>query len=1361
MLDWAKFEHVAGEHPNAHAFSFESLCRGIVIRQFRKHGPIKELKNQPGVEFHLELGCDDPRLGKKGAKVGWQCKWFQYKNDGGLTTGAKNQIEHSLDTTKEHLPDLNIWILWTHKTLTKADQTWFYNLQKKYAFTLHLWNESDLESYLSGPAIELRANYFGELALTPDMLNEQHAKSVAPIRSRWIHEVHQSTDVERDIRRVLGEPSAWSDIYVAKTKLDACLSTISGLARHEDYVDLSSDLEEFIAFCKQVISSCKVFESTVSGREIDRIANFAQSSEQTKNISQLLRLTRRQNLPLSLYLTNANAVIKDIKKLLSEAVELFSHQLIAVIGKAGRGKTQLAAEVTNQNLDRLAGVLLHGKKLRKGGTLDSLVQSISFASKEVESFELLLSAIDAAAERNRCRVPIVIDGLNEAEDPREWKNLLESIEIVLPRYSNVVLICTLRDGYQTRKHVGAVRSNSSAREGFAQQALPADCFELLLEGFNDEVTVQAIGKYFKYYNISANPLVAPRSFFSHPLNLKIFCEVTNRTRKSRVVVRSFPSSIYALFKEQVTHIGKTISEMINLSKRYTTNDVEDAVYYLGEALWEANGRGVLERDFLQKYNQQPIDWDSNIVNLLSQEGMIFRDLVRRGEYHLSPAYDRLGGYIIAFYLMEHYCQSRDVSLFSSQEFLEKIFGDITLQHELSEDILHALVAIAPDYNLPNIWKIVPSTFKKEVLSLSYLIEPNYICNETVCELKNLILNEGLKRKHIESLIEVQLAISHPLNANFISDVLLDMSMVDRDLSWGEYFRQNHDELIKKIRFIAECWKDKKFSDPELEKLRLITIIWFLNSVVTELRDVSTEALVYYGVHNTKSFLEIVKPILAVDDEYILERIIAACYSVICISLNKSENLSEIEAFSKHIVANFFSHDSKYATTNILVREYASCLVKRAKLESQINISDSEVKAASEPFEQMPRSQWHEKKIEGISGYLSPLKTDFENYTIGRLVKDRSYYDYKHETYTKIRNQILWKVYDLGWCEDRFGDLDKRISSLSHYSRYESAKVERYGKKYSWIAYYQMAGKLLDSDQLEFWGRRFIEGIDPFFPSRSLKTYPFGEKMYLGDKGLATEKWINNSAAPTLIRLSECAHVENENWILVDAFVVEESKESNRHFYASVNSFLIFEESLKDIGFESGESRKLNFPEKDKSSGVYLGELYSSWSESFEPQVIREEYGEEKIEIESNTFFDGSAFVRSQGTCTMTVPKYKEYLLKDFIIEYNWEHPNGSFSMPILSPSFVNEHQLKFDCERLCYFKDGHQVSKYIVEDLDGYSNSRKRFYLEKEFLTAALKSGGLRIITRIKGKRRVSNVGYNGDYEHKGFESIGFLQSND
>lgn len=65
----------------------------------------------------------------------------------------------------------------------------------------------------------------------------------------------------------------------------------------------------------------------------------------------------------------------------------------------------------------------------------------------------------------------------------------------------------------------------------------------------------------------------------------------------------------------------------------------------------------------------------------------------------------------------------------------------------------------------------------------------------------------------------------------------------------------------------------------------------------------------------------------------------------------------------------------------------------------------------------------------------------------------------------------------------------------------------------------------------------------------------------------------------------------------------------------------------------------------------------------------------------------------------------------------------------------------------------------MITGIDGYSNYRKRFYLAKGFLNAALKSSGLRIITRIKGERRVSNVGFYGDFEYKDFERIGFLQA--
>ena len=57
--------------------------------------------------------------------------------------------------------------------LAKCDQKWFYDLQSNYGFTLHLWNQHDLDELLSGPALDLRNSYFGELALTNEMLFEQ------------------------------------------------------------------------------------------------------------------------------------------------------------------------------------------------------------------------------------------------------------------------------------------------------------------------------------------------------------------------------------------------------------------------------------------------------------------------------------------------------------------------------------------------------------------------------------------------------------------------------------------------------------------------------------------------------------------------------------------------------------------------------------------------------------------------------------------------------------------------------------------------------------------------------------------------------------------------------------------------------------------------------------------------------------------------------------------------------------------------------------------------------------------------------------------------------------------------------------
>ncbi|MFW9638281.1 hypothetical protein V3H44_04000 [Vibrio parahaemolyticus] len=1354
MLDWGKFQRISGDHQNAHAFSFESLCRGVVTRHFRQHGSIKELKNQPGVEFHIELGFDDPKLGFKGQHVGWQCKWFQYRQDGGLTAEAKEQIKKSLQKTKEHLPDINIWILWTHKTFSKSDQQWFYGLKGTYGFDLQLWNENDLESFLAGPAIDLRATYFEELALSPTMLNEQHRRSVAPIKSRWLHEIHQTTSTERDIRRILGEPSAWSSFQTARAELVNYTNKIIELAKSDEYKLLVIDIEEFVCFCQQVISNCEIFGSSISGRDIKNIEAIATSTKQATIVHQLLRVLRRQNLPLSLLVTNANAAIKDIKRLLNKACELFSQQVLAVIGRAGGGKTQLSAELTSSSPNRIAGVLLLGRELRKGGTLDSIVQRISFDMRKVGTFEMLVSALDSAGERNKCRVPIVIDGLNEAEDPREWKGLLASTKTTLEKYPNVVLICTLRIGEGARKSHGTLREKKLTREGFAEQALPEDCYDLALESFDENVTLKAINAYFRYYKIKADPLMAPISFFSHPLNLKIFCEVTNRSREHEVTVTSFPSSIYSLFREQVTHSSKTISEMINLSVRYSVTDVEDAVYYFGEALWDANRRAIPEDKLLEKIRTGFPDWESNIINLLSQEGLLFRDLVNRGRYSLTPAYDRFGGYVIAYYLMEAHSTNRNISWLIEPEFIRKIFGELSEQHELSEDILHALVALAPKYNLPHIWQSVPEQYKHHVIKLSHLIEPCHICDKTTEEFKRVILEEGLTRQIIETLRDVRFSVSHPFNASFFSEVLFQLPLADRDLSWGEYFRRDYQGLIDGIRARSQMWREGHFADGELEKLRVLLTVWFLSSNVCELRDVSTQALVNYGVSNTDSFLDIAESFFSVNDPYILERVIAASYAVVCISLDNSRNYEKIEEFTNRLINEFFVQTAACATSHIVLRGYASCLAARVALEPNIQISELQIQSASDPFVSMPRRNWHEIKIDGMSGPSSPLHIDFENYTIGSLVRNRNNYDFEHPEYTEIRNKILWRIHELGWNEERFGEVDNRISSQNGYGRLETKKVERYGKKYAWIAYYEMAGLLQDSNRLESWGYRFEAGIDPFFPQID-EICQFKRHYFLGSRSDSTENWITASGTPTLSELSKLENFDEVEWTLVSAFIVEESKELDRHFYSSVSSYIVSMSTLDELREFIVRPNELDFPDDIFIRDVYLGEVYTTWMYKPEEKVIKALVGTERKKIDSSVAFEDGAFIKKNTTQYIEIPIYKEFKIESLIVEYNWESNGESVSIPLLSPWIVKMLDLSFDVNKLCYFdRVGVQVSSLVFEKKQDNTNIRKRFYLRTKLVDRLLNMSNFEVVTRVHGERRVANVGYHGGHSYKDFEEI-------
>lgn len=1337
MLNWTRFESLSGSNTN----NFEKLSRGVIRRQFGKLSPLYELKNQPGVEFYITLNKEHSRLGSKGETIGWQNKWFIFNSKGELTSAEKKQIIKSLDNTVKHVSHINHWILWTHKTLSKKDQTWYYNLKEKYNFKLHLWNQDDLDELLSGPALDLRNSYFGELALTTEMLSSQHEISIAPVKNRWLSEVHQKMNVEYEVRKILGEGTAWGNDNCTINKFMEAIDYIENYIQSSEYDKWHDQLLEFVDLSKDKIRHCDLFKEYI---EIDKVNSIIEriNSESYEYIHKILRQLRRNNLPLALFLTNALIYIKDVNRLFQSANNLLSQQFIAILADAGGGKTQLAAEITAPSIDRPAGILILGRVLKNGMDLNDIAQKFNFYQKKVDSFEALISAVNSVGERADRRLPIVIDGLNEAQDPREWRELFESTIPILKKYPYVIIVCTLRTSEVSNYNHMYGYGRLYNRDSFSEQALPESTFKITSEGFDEELTLDAINAYFNFYKIKANIFTAPLSFFSHPLNLKIFCDVTNRKAENYVEVSYFPSSIYSLFDEQINYIANSISRMVNLTRKYRTKDVKESIYYLGECLWEEGLREIHENKFRAKLRYSNDDWDSDIVNLLCQEGIIFRNEgAENYTYEITTVYDRLGGFIIADYLLEKNIKNRLNNWLNENDFIKKIFGEISEQHDLYQDILYALIVLIPKkHHGQHLWNTLPNNYSKKVLALSHLIDKENLCTETLNKYKSLIIDEGLTINIIEHLMTVRYSINHPLNIDFFHDILFQLPVYERDLTWTEYIRKEGKDITDNLKKLIFNLKNNLEVDNEIYRFRIIYLSWHLTSTDIDLRDYATEALYFIGLKKPGIFFQITLDFLNVNDPYISERLLASSYAIASKLLLDDKDVENVITFANSLYQAMFLDSSTKSTTHIIKREYASCilqLLKKLHPKKSNNLNEINF---MHPYPNMPRKPWGEKIIDTETHFPrteSPFRMDFENYTIGRLVKERGNYDYSNENYQSTRSKILWRVYDLGWSSERFKEVETSITSeINYFTRMRRSTVERYGKKYSWIAYYELAGQYSDENKLEFWGEeRFATDIDPFFPEEK-PTLELDKKDYIGDENIDTHTWINDTNSQDLSKTFYFTTKEN-NWVLLDGYITEESKKLDRNYFSFIKTAFISKQEHIVLEKYIKNKKKIKWPEPYGNEDFYSGELY--WKETLlncGKSTLGIETGYETKKYEVLDLIDDDS--HNDIFQEYEVPIVETVNVQLPTIKYYWEYSENtkeSITQIVLSPWVVEELNLKYEPSSFEYL-DQNNKKAVLYRNFKGeeYSNTHKLLYLRSDLLE--LLKAKLKFIIRINGEKR-------------------------
>ena len=385
---------------------------------------------------------------------------------------------------------------------------------------------------------------------------------------------------------------------------------------------------------------------------------------------------------------------------------------------------------------------------------------------------------------------------------------------------------------------------------------------------------------------------------------------------------------------------------------------------------------------------------------------------------------------------------------------------------------------------------------------------------------------------------------HFYNANSLHRYLMQFSMADRDAIWTTYLHDQDYEGTAIFRLIN--WAKSKDNTSNLShksrKLAAKALAWLFTSTNISLRDSATKALVVLLEDNLPTATDLLTDFEKVNDPYVYERIFAATYGAVL----RSDNLEGLDVLSRYIINTIFDKDEVYP--NVLVRDYARNVVEYASYQKVIVLADIEI--IRPPYKSSFPSTFPTN--EQIDSYKYDYNDDFkDNYwgqnsilrsmvteygrgiasygDFGRYTFQSALYDWPDFDPNDLSNYACKIIFeDYGYDVEKHGYFDRHANSGTRYNN----KKERIGKKYQWIALYEVLARISDNhkmiDETTRWGDEkqyiwyqgtwepFVRNIDPtvIYQRSKDKEIPdkenFNDHINYADWDDTHENWLSSS-----------------------------------------------------------------------------------------------------------------------------------------------------------------------------------------------------------------------------------------------------------
>lgn len=770
------------------------------------------------------------------------------------------------------------------------------------------------------------------------------------------------------------------------------------------------------------------------------------------------------------YFRKLNSSIYQFVEFLNDTTVLLSNNpFMLLTGEAGIGKSHLLADVAIKRTERNQfSILLLGQHFTEEEPWSQIKKQLQLNCER----DVFLASLNAKAETTQSRILILIDAINEGKGKELWKNYIAGFISAVKKFPSIGVVFSVRTSYEKLLIPESLTEKN-------------EVIKFVHLGFSHH-EYEASKRFFENFGIKqpSIPLLHPE--FSNPLFLKLFCE--GLSKKGLHEIPDGYEGISTILNFYLEAINSKISEKHQLPENL--NLTQKVVKKIASQIADTENTYIKFEDAYATVTQ--FAKDNSITNAsdffqdLIREGLLTQNLYwERGGNSFDGvyiSYERFSDHLVCSYLLEtHFDKGNPTDSFTAGKRLFKLLEDDNATY-YNKGIIEALSIQLPELAGVELFEAAPHAKEFYVVAHAFVESIIWRKKETINEKLKDYINDVVIQKHdlhdyfISTILLITSQPKHYFNSDFLHNHLMRFSMADRDEWWTPFIHHQYpsyyDDITSVKRMIDWAWTDDKRENISDESIRLMcqTMFWFTTSTNRALRDCATKAIICLLEVRINVLIQLIKTFEKVNDPYVLQRLYAVAYGC-AVRTNRIESLKELGTCIYETVFN-----RENVVPDILLRDYARGIIDYADFKG--HKFDFDLNKTKPPFKSdLPTSF---PSNEDIEKYEYDYKAkDFKDYywSLNSIIASmktegggRMYGDFGRYTFqSALRNwkvnaqqlsnlAVKWIIEKYGYDIEKHGEFDRRVRSDGRHSH----KTERIGKKYQWIAFYDLLARVSDN-----------------------------------------------------------------------------------------------------------------------------------------------------------------------------------------------------------------------------------------------------------------------------------------------------------